>query len=404
MATRFKTGAHVNYGQQPLQSGYEQVKDVPDIFIPSCGVEDVDVALFSLFKDEIVPQVTDTDGGLRKVPIIFAAGEKWAMLKKGRPVRDRNNTLILPLITVMRSEITQSPSEDIVGRGINQHVGEIVVRRKLDKSDRGYQALINRLLLPNQDNLQVASTPGSSTDVGSLRTRGDEALSDPDVVDGAILKNDRTNNVYETIVVPTPQFYTAKYEVTIWTQYTKHANQIIEKVMTSFLPQSQSWRLDTAKGYWFIAYAEEGITSETNFDDMSSSERFIKHTININIPAYFFATATPGGPVPIKRYVSSPIVSFEADVGLDVMDMGEEAESQYVLGSDDPTLPIDTRPNDRPDQRTPGMNMQRVYPIEDPALSSDRRGPAIRTVSKNSKGETVYSGASLGGLQIVLTK
>jgi len=38
----------------------------------------------------------------------------------------------------MRTGITQSP-DDITTRGINQQTGEIVVRRRLDKSDRDYQ-------------------------------------------------------------------------------------------------------------------------------------------------------------------------------------------------------------------------------------------------------------------------
>jgi hypothetical protein len=410
MSTRFKNDSRKNYQQTPLPSGYENSNGVPDIAIPSCGIEDVDVGIFNLFDKEISAQYGGIDSAaMKKVPVIFAAGEKWAMLKRGRLLRDKNNTLLLPLITIMRTEINQTVSEDVVGRGINQQLGELTVHRRLDKSDRNYQNLINRLLLPNQEGLSE-SKPGSSvyTDrpTGQLKT-------EKFVKDGAYLTPNRTNNVYETIVVPMPQFYTAKYEITVWTQYTQHTNQIIEKIFSSFLPQAQSWKIETNKGYWFVAKVDDGsFTVETNFEDMSQQERFIKNTFSVTVPAYFFATSAPGAPVPIKRYVSSPMIYFEAST----VDMSNaDEEDKYILGSDDPTLPLDLQQNNRPDQRSVGWRQQKVYPVlqdvndpvadsEDPASKTLPRGHSVKVVSTNSKGETVFSGAHLDGLEIVVTK
>ena len=158
MATRFKSNSSRNYNQAPLPTGYENVAGAPDIFIPSCSIEDVDVAIFNLFDKEISAQYGGIDGAeMKKVPVIFAAGEKWALLKKGRLLRDRNNTLLLPLITIMRTEINQNVSEDVAGRGINQQSGEIVVKRRLDKTDRNYQGLINKLLLSSQSGLSTVT-------------------------------------------------------------------------------------------------------------------------------------------------------------------------------------------------------------------------------------------------------
>lgn len=413
MATRFKTGSKRNYGQAPLPTGYEQDYGPSDLTIPSCGIEDVDSAMFRLFDQEISPSY----GGIgstpvSKVPIIFAAGEKWALLKRNRPLRDRNNTLILPLITVMRSELNQSTAEDVAGRGINQQVGEIVIRRKLDKSDRDYQSLINRIFLRGQQNLAVR--PNDTSDPGQLTTErviGD-LVDDPIISSGGLLYNDRTQNVYETIVVPTPQFYTVKYQVTIWTQYTQHANQIVEKIFSSLLPQAQSWKLETPKGYWFVAKLEDGsLTVETSFEDMSQQERFIKHNFNVTVPAYLFVPKSPGAPVPIKRYVSAPVISFEFVGGVEEPSelTNTSIESEYMLGSDDPTLPLDEQRNNRRDQRTPGWRLQKVYPVvegtdtNDPAIKLNRRN-FVKEVGKNANGETVYTGQSLSGMQIILTK
>ena len=155
MPTRFNSKSQAKFGVTGINTDNHQ--GTPDLSIPPVGIEDADVALFKLFENEIKLQINGDNGDPKKVPVIFATGEKWAILKKKRALRDRNNTLILPLLTIARNSITQDFTTDITGRGINQQTGEIVIRRRLDKSDRNYQNLINRFLLKNQKN--VATNP-----------------------------------------------------------------------------------------------------------------------------------------------------------------------------------------------------------------------------------------------------
>ena len=425
MTTRFNAIDQVNYGVPGIKSGYDgNVKS--DLTIATCGLEDVDISLFTLFDKEIAPSVGGKDSQeLKRVPIVFAAGEKWAMLKKGKPLRDRNNTLILPLITIMRTSMTQTP-DDITGRGINQQTGEIVVRRRLDKSDRGYQNLINKQLILNQTNIAVTSGSQYALNHQFITGRSTGNLSNSfDLKRGAVLLSNKRNNVFETIVIPSPQFYTATYQVTIWTQFTQHMNQILEKIMSSYLPQTNSWKLTTTKGYWFIAKLEGGAYNiETNFDDMSSTERYIKCTFEVKTPAYILASSAPGIPISVKKYISSPIIDFAVEKR-STQDAAspEEFPSNSLLGNDDPTLPFDEQKNSRNDQRAPGWRRQFIYPsnaestisMNDPALSTYPRGinPSqyqkiqigndvkyVKVVSVNAAtGETVYSTADFQGLQ-----
>lgn len=425
MTTRFNAKDDVNYGVHGVKSGYDGLRS--DLSIPSCGIEDVDVALFNLFDKEIKPMVAGQDSAdVKKVPVIFAAGEKWAMLKKGRPIRDKTNTLILPLVTIMRESVSQA-LDDISKRGINQQTGEIVVRRRLDSSDRNYQNLINRLFILNQTNVAVEESNAVDGSIVTARSTGDLGNSSVSTNDAFLLSNKR-NNIFETIVVPSPQFYTASYQITVWTQYTQHMNQIIEKFMSSFLPQAQSWKLITEKGYWFIATVDGGnFAIETNFDDMSASERYIKCTITLKVPAYIWASASPGVPIPVKRYVSSPIIDFSiSPVSVTEVAGSEEVSNNYVLGSDDPTLPLDEKENVKDDQRRPGWRQQVIQPSNakenvdqnDPALTGYPRGinPSVykkitignetkyvKVVNTNpSTGETVYSSLDLAGLKLMI--
>lgn len=407
MPTRYNVKPKDRLGVPGLPTGFQQPSS-PDINIPPVGLEDVDVALFTLFDKEIPFQVT----GRERVPVVFASGEKWAMLKRDRAIRDKNGTLILPLITIGRDSVQQSLTDDITGRGTNQQTGEIVVKRKLARSqDRDYQSLVNRMLLTHQPNVAVDPSLADDGQVTTLRAQGDLA-DDPDVIAGGLLRGDVANNVWEVIVVPAPQFCTLMYEVILWTQYSQHMNQLVEQVMSSFLPQGNAWRLDTPKGYWFVATVENNTyTAENNFDDMSQGERTIQYKFNVKVPAYVLASSTPGAPIPVRRYISSPEVTF--DVSVDVLD-GAEVDEPF-LGADDPTLPLSDGSSRRRDRRADGGT--RLYPSptsvvsDDPALANSQRGvpparfeqltyvdDAGKTVTKRVRvvnvnrytGETVY--------------
>lgn len=439
MATRFKTNSTRRFGQAPLPTGYDAESTPEGFTIPPVGIEDVDTSLFTLFDKEIPMQVTapDPETGaaiMKPVPIIFAAGEKWAMLKKGRAPRDKNGTLILPLITIGRKNISQTPGDDVSGRGINQQGGELVIRRRLSQSDRHYQNLINRLLIKNQQNVAVGHDERTLDDqLTTSREVGDRS-EEVEIRDGALLTPDRKNNVWETIVIPAPQFFTAEYEVIIWTQYEIQMNQIIEQLISSFLPQGNAWRLEAAdregakKGYWFVATVDGNLyTSQNNYEDMSTTERVIKYQFGIKVPAYILASRTPGAPVPIRRYVSVPTIDFTVSAGISELDDELGVDDPY-LGADDPTLPLTDDPTARKDQRRDGTT--RLYPNRisphDPALETLPRGsrPArykkivvidhlgnqvcryvkIKTVNEHT-GETVYSAdTDLGGLKIVVTE
>lgn len=387
MTTRFNAIDQINNGVSGIKSGYDTgLKS--DIVIPSCGIEDVDVGLFNLFDKEIQPMVSGQDfAALKRVPVVFAAGEKWALLKRGKPIRDKSNTLILPLVTIMRTGISQG-SDDITRRGINQQTGELVIRRRLDSSDRAYQNLLNKQFITFQKNVAVNTGDPTIDNQNITGRKIGKSKATLDTRRGALLTSNLSNNIYETIVVPSPQFYTSTYQVTVWTQYTQHMNQIIEKMIASFLPQAQSWKVTTNKGYWFVASIEGGAFNiETNFDDMSSAERYVKCSFEIKIPAYLWVSSAPGAPIPVKKYISSPIIQFAIaskgtpDPGFNI---SEEFSNNFYVGNDDPTLPLADQPNARPDQRRTGSS---ITPYRGIIQTSNPESPVAATANREIDSE-----------------
>ena len=387
MTTRFNAIDQINNGVSGIKSGYDTgLKS--NIVIPSCGIEDVDVGLFNLFDKEIQPMVSGQDfAALKRVPVVFAAGEKWALLKRGKPIRDKSNTLILPLVTIMRTGISQG-SDDITHRGINQQTGELVIRRRLDSSDRAYQNLLNKQSIIFQKNVAVNNGDPTIDNQNITGRKIGKSKATLDTRRGALLTSNLSNNIYETIVVPSPQFYTSTYQITVWTQYTQHMNQIIEKMIASFLPQAQSWKVTTNKGYWFVASIEGGAFNiETNFDDMSSAERYVKCSFEIKIPAYLWVSSAPGAPIPVKKYISSPIIQFAIaskgtpDPGFNI---SEEFSNNFYVGNDDPTLPLADQPNARPDQRRTGSS---ITPYRGIVQTSNPETPVAATANREIDSE-----------------
>lgn len=396
MSTRFNSKSVPHLGSPGLADKTHQ--GTPDLSIPSVGIEDVDVAFFSLFDKEISLQINGENTTPKKVPILFATGEKWAILKKRRPLRDKNNSLILPLVTIARTAISQDQSEDITGRGINQQTNELIIKRRLDKSDRKYQNLINRFLIRNQMNVAVNSTfPHVDGQLLTDRSVGENS-EDPAILDGAWLADVKKNNIFETIVIPAPQFYTVSYEITLWTQYTQHMNQLLEQIISSFLPQANAWKLNTTKGYWFIAYVDgNAYDPENNEDDMSQEERMLKYKFTAKVRAYVLPAHPSGAAVPVKRYVSSPIIKFTASPqqpDANSPSMSGVVEDPF-LGADDPTLPLEDVANRRSDQRRTGTRLyssSESYVSGDPALvsrtSKQKRPLFQRIITQNSIGQS----------------
>lgn len=323
--TRFDLERDPRNPEDHLSSGYQDSSPT-DYTIPSCEIEDVDVSLHALFDKHIgfrnttIPDGENGPLNINKPYVIFATGERFALVKKLRPPRDKSKQLMLPAISIRRKSITQSP-EDITGRGMNQFTGDIVIRRRLAAQDRDYQNLLNKLAI---DGLN----PGGP---GSRRAQGENGPSvDLGTAQGALLDPKLGNNVWEIISIPQPQFYTATYEVTFWTTHTLHMNYLIMTLLAAQLPQGKMFRLNTPKGYWFIATIADEVSSADNLDDFKEEKRVIRYTFQVMVKSFLLAPNGPGVPVPVRRTISATDISFEL-----------ETTPGSVKAPQGPTRPVD---------------------------------------------------------------
>lgn len=389
----------VNNDKRYSPTGYEGAGNT-DYIIPSCGVEDLDLAVFNLF-DRQIPLYYDLHGEIKKVPVIFATGERFALLRRKQPITDRNGALILPLVSITRSSLENVPPKGIAN---NQMFPNIVTKRISQKD----------LVYRQQQNIE------------KLKNVKGEDLSQ----DGDLSLQPRTEkNIVETIEMPPIKYFGANYEISIWSSFTQQMNKLLEAIMSAYtLNPGQQFRLESDKGYTFSAFVDSSISQDTNYNDFTDAERYIKYNMTISTTGYIIAPNILGGKTALRSFMSAPEVSFdvlEEHVNLDpqigtVVDPDPNAHVFDHLATEDTLAPaqnvgIDGKSNasklqeiDQSKGFAAGLNIEKYksdavgekssdHVKERKTFIKDSNGKLIPVMAKASKGkgETVYD-ARLG--------
>jgi hypothetical protein len=299
--------------------------------LPSCAIEDIDRSLFNLFDKELPLTYTHLKKSQR-VPVVFASGERFAIIARKKPLRDKSNALILPVISIMRTELV---ANNEMGLSSNQAVPH-VVKTKLSKKDIRYQRLLNKLDLKNADYLPSTNSfldavSKSGTDDNRIATRR-TSTSFKGVQKGSIFNKDLMNNIYDVYEIPPAQFITATYEITIWAQYVQQMNEIVMTILSNSHDYSQrTFRIETSKGYKFVAYLDESFAVGNNFEDFTDDERIIRTTFNVKVPGYILGKTYDGSQSRIKVTTSAPQITFEIDL---INGEIEESKTSNIVSGD----------------------------------------------------------------------
>jgi len=283
MSTRYDKTTEDN---SSIISGYEDTNKAYDYVIPSCGIEDLDFAIFNLFNKQI-PLFFEIQGEVKKIPVIFATGERFAILRRKQPITDKSGALILPLISITRTNLENKPQKGIAN---NEMLPETFIRR-IAENNTEYRQLNNFEGFKSLNHTSVNTDSQKSS---------------------YSLKPQINNNIYETIEIPPVKYFGASYEITIWSSFTQQMNNILESIMSAYtLNPGQQFRIESKKGYWFPAFVESSFSQDTNYADYTDAERYIKYSMTVGATGYILAPNITGGKVGIKSLTSAPQVSFE---------------------------------------------------------------------------------------------
>ena len=198
----------------------------------SITLKDVDTAVLNHVKNVMKPRVREANE-ISKIPVFYGNEERWKAVRKRGVLRDKNNSLILPLIMLRRTELARN---DLSGQSFPHDVQRKyvdVVRNSRWSKENQYDRF----------SVQQGVQP-----------------------------------VYENITTGMPNYSDVTYEFILWTNFIEQMNPLIE----SFIDQSHTYWGDGTNNKFLCNIDNISDASEMNQD----GERFIKSTFSVTTKAY----------------------------------------------------------------------------------------------------------------------
>lgn len=277
-------------------------------------LEDIDRAVRDWFDRRVDAHVSDPVAGeRRKVPVLFASGERWVTGRDERGVRDKDGMLILPVMTLRRKSV--DPVNGMLGLGSNVAT------------------------------LQVARFVSPAT----------SQLANLDQSRPLSQRRLRQSAVYDIHTVPFPFNGIVSYEVVVQAQYITQVNAITEKFISRLefydvptfvvpvpyrpmegerggdgqsevdasehIPYEARGPLDD---YYVVGYLEGDFGEDGNLEEFTDQERIVRTSFTFRVPTAL--TLDPEGTRPAAQVVRTAfgltlgeerIVRFDSQEELD---------------------------------------------------------------------------------------
>ena len=311
MSTRYDKQSQ---SQHSIAGGYEGL-DAGDIYVPPCTIEDVDRSVFNLFEKQIPLQYVHKKK-TKRIPVIFATGERFAVLRRKKPLKDKNNALILPLVSIMRTGVSQEVAHGMA----TSETQTITIKKRISKESETYKRLLNNVF----KNMDEAADSGHrdgvrGADPGTLATRRSSSGASVDSRQGRLLTPSLSNNIYEVYTIPPVKYFTTTYDITFWAQYTQQMNDMITALMSSYQDNNRrTFKLETDKGYWFVGFTDADMAPGNNYDDFTDDERLVRYNFTMRVGGYMVLPEFPGSKTGIRRTISAPDITFDVTSAGDI--------------------------------------------------------------------------------------
>jgi len=256
--------------QDPENYDWTGVKDPDGVlqeieFMPST-LETIDFSLYDYVHGDM-GLFTNTNEGSKKVPIIWASTERAFQIKVNKDLRDPEESLVLPLITIERKSVIKDPTKRAIPYAnvvpINDpRGGTVTVARQINqKKTAEFQNALSR---------RRWSTAG-------VRGRGNGQNTFPGIV------NERT--VYETITMPLPVWVSVDYEISIRTEYQQQMNDLMVPFLRQGGMNSMPKRLER-DGHKFEAFIDGSFANNSNSSGLNFEQRNYETIIRIEVLGY----------------------------------------------------------------------------------------------------------------------
>ena len=223
-------------------------------------LENIDVGLYEYIDEQLNLHIT-SNGGFKKVPVIWSAAERAFQIKNDVTIRDSSGKLRLPAINIKRTSVVKDPT----------FKGSYQAHNALPSAGpRGYKnnpAPIGRRIV------QVKSSEFMENDL-SKETLGQNNTG----------HTFTKKIVYEEVFIPIPVYVSITYSVTIRAEYQQQMNNLVMPFITS-TGQINSFVFEK-NGYRYEAFIQQDYAMDSNSSNLGEDERFFSSKIDIKVLGY----------------------------------------------------------------------------------------------------------------------
>ncbi len=270
MPTKFKrTQEEIQNAWKDRNSyiGNKEVEEnLQEIEFMASTLETIDGAMLRFIDEDLNLSVT-TNEGFKKVPVLWVTAERAYQLKHNKDLRDSEEMLILPLMTVNRASVTKEPD----------FRGSVYANIYPEADARGGTITVARNLNPKK----TAEFQNAFANQG---------YGINDKVAGKMKNTNKRNMstqraVYETITIPLPTWVKVTYEITARTEYQQQLNQLITPFITIPGNSRMPKRIHN-EGHFYEVFIQGGFTDNANKANLGMDRRNYETTINIEVLGY----------------------------------------------------------------------------------------------------------------------
>ena len=220
---------------------------------PACTLETIDTAMYDFV--EKLNLHTKTNKGLSKAKTLWLGTERVFQIKSDKRLRDKNGSIILPLVTINRASMVKDPS---FKGSFQAHYPE---------GTEGSSTVVKRTV--NQEKTSNFQTANHSTD-----SRGTQYG-----------KGEQTNAVvHDYYNSPVPVYITINYEITLRTEFQQQMNDLLQPFITA-TGQINSFYFGR-DGHRFEAFIQQDFGQNNNMANLAEQERMFETKVTIKVLGY----------------------------------------------------------------------------------------------------------------------
>ena len=240
------------------------------VFVES-SIETMDTAIFNFIKNDL-RLYTVRSGEQEKVPILWSSAERAYQIKKTKELRDDNETLIYPLLTVYRESI--------------------------ERDNDGFP------FTPGSNNFPIARRIKPVQTQKFANARANKKFG----VSNRVFENKKV--VYETLFSNNVISVMAKYGLTVKTSYLTDMNQILNSFITA--NNYRGIKLEN-EGHTYYATIPDQFSFDKVSENLDAEERFFETSFVIEVRGALFPRIENLDDAVIKSSQSAVNIKFNKE-------------------------------------------------------------------------------------------